>query len=190
KDFSQIFAKVNQGKGTIGKLINDEQLYKSTVNITQSADKSLSAITTRLNEISDIIVNTTGSIKSIMTNVDSAVIDVRTLAYRIERGEGVLGSLIVDKKLADSIRTMIKNVAKISNDARIATSSFAENMEALKHNWLFKNYFEQRGYWSKAEYEKEIETKMEELKKQNENLDRKIKQLLELEKRLEKAREE
>ena len=58
KDFSEIFAKVNQGKGSIGKLVNDEELYKSAVNVTQSADKSMNTITKRLDEISDIIVNT------------------------------------------------------------------------------------------------------------------------------------
>lgn len=186
KDFSEIFAKINQGEGSIGKLVNDDQLYKSAVNVTQSADRSMSTITKRLDEIADIIVKTSGSLKSIIGNIDSATVDVRNLIHKVNKGEGVLGSLIGDKKLADSVRSMLKNLVKTSDDARIATSSLAENMEALKHNWLFKSYFEERGYWNRSEYEKAIDLQLTELKKQQEILDRKMIELRELELRLEK----
>lgn len=186
RDFSEIFAKVNQGKGSIGKLVNDEELYKSAVNVTQSADKSMNTITKRLDEISDIIVNTSGSLKSIVGNVDTTIIDLRKLLNSIENGEGVLGKLISDKKMADSLSTVIRNLVKTSDQTRIATSSLAENMEALKHNWLFKSYFEERGYWSQSEYEKAIDLQLGELKKQQEIVDQKMKELKELELHLQK----
>lgn len=186
KDFSEIFAKINQGEGSIGKLVNDDQLYKSAVNVTQSADRSMTIITKRLDEIADIIVKTSGSLKSIIGNIDSATVDVRTLIHKVNKGEGVLGSLIGDKKLADSVKSMVKNLVKTSDDARIATSSLAENMEALKHNWLFKSYFEERGYWNRSEYEKAIDLQLTELKKQQEILDNKMKELKDLENRLQK----
>lgn len=186
RDFSEIFAKVNQGKGSIGKLVNDEELYKSAVNVTQSADKSMNTITKRLDEISDIIVNASGSLKSIVGNVDTTIIDLRKLLNSIENGEGVLGKLISDKKMADSLSTVIRNLVKTSDQTRIATSSLAENMEALKHNWLFKSYFEERGYWSQSEYEKAIDLQLGELKKQQEIVDQKMKELKELELRLQK----
>jgi len=186
KDFSEIFAKVNQGKGSIGKLVNDEQLYKSAVSVTQSADRSMNTITKRLDEISDIIVNTSSSLKSIVGNVDATIIDLRNLLSNIKNGEGVLGKLISDKKMADSVSSVVRNLVKISDQTRIATSSLAENMEALKHNWLFKNYFEERGYWNQSEYEKAIDLQLTELKKQQQIVDQKMKELKELEERLQK----
>jgi len=186
KDFSEIFTKINQGEGSIGKLVNDDQLYKSAVNATQSADRSMSIITKRLEEIADIIINTSASLKSIIGNIDSATIDVRNLVHSVNKGEGALGALIGDKKIADSVKTVILNLVKTSDDARIAASSLAENMEALKHNWLFKNYFEERGYWSQSEYEKAIDLQLTELKKQQDILDNKMKELKELELRLHK----
>lgn len=186
KDFSEIFAKINQGEGSIGKLVNDDALYKSVVTLTRSADKSMGIITTRLDEIADIIVKTSGSMKSIIGNIDSATVDVRNLVHRVNNGEGILGTLIGDKKIADSVKTMIKNLVRTSDDARIATSSLAENMEALKHNWLFKSYFEERGYWNRSEYEKAIDLQLTELKKQQDILDKKMKELKELENRLQK----
>jgi len=41
--------------------------------------------------------------------------------------------------------------------------SFAENMEALKHNWFFKGYFERRGFWSKEEFEQQYDKRKQEL---------------------------
>lgn len=186
KDLSEIIAKTNEGEGTFGKLVNDDRLYNAAVNITQNADKNMTALTEKLSDITDIIVNTSQSIGSIIANVDTAVIDVRKLVTRVEKGEGALGTLITDQQIADSIRTLIYNFSKTSEDARMATSSLAENMEALKHNWLFKSYFEQRGYWNKAEYEIEIEKRLKDLQEQNDILDKKINELLELEKKLEK----
>lgn len=186
KDLSEIVGKVNKGEGTIGKIVNDDRLYNAAVRITQNADKSLTTLTDRLSEITDIIVNTSGSVTSIIANVDTAIIDIRNLVEDVQKGEGVLGTLIADKNVADSVRIMISNLIKTSEDTRSATSSLAENMEALKHNWLFKNYFEQRGYWNKAEFENQIDVKLIELKNQNDLLDQKIKELLELEKTIKK----
>ncbi len=184
KEFSEVFVKINNGEGSIGKLVNSDDLYNSTVDLTKSADKSLNVITKRLDEISEIIVATSGGIKKVIGQVDTTIIDVRNLLNNIFNGEGVVGKLIGDKKMADSIVTVISNLTKTSEYAKYATISFAENMDALKHNWLFKNYFEQRGYYSQTEYEKALNNQIEDLKKQQSILDSKIKELNELETKL------
>ncbi|MFZ6032346.1 MAG: MlaD family protein [Melioribacter sp.] len=184
RDLAEIISKVNRGEGTIGKIVNDDRLYESAVSITQNADRSLTQVTKRLTDVSDIIVEMTGSIKSIISNVDSAIYDVKRVVDKVDRGEGVLGVLVSDQKMADSLKQVISNLTRTSDEARMATSSLYENMEALKHNWLFKGYFEERGYWNKVEYERDIEKRIEELKRQNQLLDTKIKELLELEKKL------
>ncbi|KAF0151979.1 MAG: ABC transport system substrate-binding protein [Ignavibacteria bacterium] len=184
KEFSETFAKINKGEGSIGKLVYSEDLYNSTVTLTQSADKSLNIITKRLDEISDIIVSTSGGVKKVIDHVDTTIIDARKLLKRIDRGDGVLGKLIGDSKMADSIVTVISNLSKTSEFAKYATISFAENMEALKHNWLFKSYFEQRGYWSQTDYEKALNAQIDELKKQQSILETKMKELNELETKL------
>jgi len=184
KDFSDIFNRINKGEGSIGKLVNDDALYNSTVSVTQSADKSLNLITKRMDEISDIIVDATAGIKRIIINVDTTLVDIKNLVNSVENGNGALGKLVADKKMADSVQSILTNLAKTSEYARISTVSFAENMEALKHNWLFKGYFEQRGYWNQSEYEKAIDAQLIELKKQQEILDQKIKELKELENKL------
>ena len=54
-------------------------------------------------------------------------------------------------------------------------------MEALKHNWLFKSYFEERGYWDKAEYEDQINSSLRELDEKIKMIDQKIETLKRLE---------
>ena len=54
-------------------------------------------------------------------------------------------------------------------------------MEALKHNWLFKSYFEERGYWDKAEYQDQIDEKLKELNEKIKIIDERIKTLKVLE---------
>ena len=54
-------------------------------------------------------------------------------------------------------------------------------MEALKHNWLFKSYFENRGYWDKAEFEDNVNSKIKELDEKIKLIDDKIKELKALE---------
>lgn len=189
KEFSEIVAKINQGEGTIGRLVNDEALYESTVKITNTADKSLTQINRRFEEVSEIIVGLSGSYESIVVNIDSTIVDVKNLIGKVERGEGVLGALVSDRSSYDSIKTVINNLVNTTEQFEKGAKGFAENMEALKHNWLFKKYFEERGYWETSDYEKELDSKILEVKKQNEIIDQKIKELKELESNLNKPKE-
>lgn len=184
KDLSNILYKVNNGEGTFGKLVNDDQLYIESVKIVQSADTALINVVDRLERISGFIIGLGESVDNIVGNVDSAAIDVRKLIARIESGEGALGALIADESVYDSIKTMLHNLTETTYQAKLGTESFAENMEALKHNWLFKKYFEERGYWSRIDYEAKIDQKLDEIEKQKEKLEDKIKELKALEQRV------
>lgn len=184
EDFSEMSAKVNSGEGTLGKLINDDQLYNATVSITKTADKSLDSLTTKFSEISDYIVSFGENLKSIINNADETMISVKNIVTSIENGEGVAGALLKDKSMTDSVKSMITNFTRTAKNVDIATVKLAENMEALKHNWLFKSYFEERGYWDVSEYQKEIDAKLQEIQTQKLILDSKINEMKELQKKL------
>lgn len=181
KDFSEIVTKINNGEGTIGKIINDDELYKSSVEITETANKSLTSITNRLDEISKIVVAATGEFQQIVTGLDSMVNKIDYIVEDVRQGKGVIGALVSKKgNYADSVSAIVNNLVQTTQQVRVGASRFAENMEALKHNWLFKNYFEQRGYWDVSEYEKDIDGKITELKERTKALDDRIKELKQL----------
>lgn len=184
KDFSGIVNKINAGNGSIGRLVNDDELYESTVAITQSADKSLKEITEKFEEVSGFLINASTGFESVVANVDTTMANIKAIIAKVDNGEGVLGGLVSDNSSYDSIKAVINNLVSTTDATMRGASKFAENMEALKHNWLFKSYFEQRGYWDKMDYEGELDAKIFQLRRQNEILDEKIREMLELQDKL------
>jgi phospholipid/cholesterol/gamma-HCH transport system substrate-binding protein len=117
-------------------------------------------------------------VETVVGNINAVVTDLDTIIAGVKQGKGMLGSMLVEGSEFDSVFVnAVKNIEKTTYDARLAASRLAENMEALKHNWLFKSYFEERGYWDKAEYEDEIESKMNELNEKIKMLDERIETL-------------
>jgi phospholipid/cholesterol/gamma-HCH transport system substrate-binding protein len=93
-----------------------------------------------------------------------------------------LGQVLVNGSKYDSIFAVtMQNINTTSEAARLAASRMAENMEALKHNWLFKGYFENRGYWDKAEYQDEINKSLKDLDEKMKLINERIDELKKLE---------
>jgi phospholipid/cholesterol/gamma-HCH transport system substrate-binding protein len=178
ENLAGIIKKINQGEGTIGKVINDDKLYYAATNLTESAGKSLNSITSELNTVTDQFKTLGNQVQSVVTNINEVVTGVDTLLYNVSMGKGVVGSLLVEGTSEDSsLKKVFNNLNDVMLESKSAASKLSENMEALKHNWLFKSYFEERGYWDVEEYENEIDTKTKELNEKIELLDKKIEEL-------------
>lgn len=175
KNLAEIVGRVNRGEGSIGKLLKDEQLYNDAKQLTVSADQSLKNITEKVAGVTDLFAELGQGVKLVVGNVDSAVVRIDNILANIQKGKGLAGQMLVDgSKLDSSFTNTLVNVQKTSEDARLAASRLAENMEALKHNWLFKSYFENRGYWDKASYEDDLNSKIKELNEKIKALDDRI----------------
>ncbi|AFH48346.1 Putative ABC transport system substrate-binding protein [Ignavibacterium album JCM 16511] len=182
KNLADIVGKVNQGEGTIGKILYDEELYNAATNITKSADKNLTAVTEDLRKVIALFDDLGKGVETIVKNTNNVVAGIDTLLQGVSEGKGVLGSLLTDQGTeGKSINKILENFVQISEDTKVSASRLAENMEALKHNWLFKSYFEERGYWDKNEFEKQIDSKILELNEKIQLLDKKIVELKNLE---------
>jgi phospholipid/cholesterol/gamma-HCH transport system substrate-binding protein len=121
-------------------------------------------------------------VSDVVTNVNTLVARLDTVLVGVSEGKGLLGSLVSDKgKEGKTLNQILNNLVTVSEDAKTSASRLAENMEALKHNWLFKSYFEERGYWDKEEYEKVLDEKIIELNEKFKILDDKILELKALE---------
>jgi len=182
KDLSEIINRINAGEGTAGKIFTDDALYYAATDLTKSADRSLNSITTELNIITQQYKTLGVSVASAVDNINKVVMSMDTLLHNTFKGEGILGSLLVEGTSADSsFQSLVINLKEISEESKVAATRLSENMEALKYNWLFKSYFEQRGYWDAAEYEKEIDRKTKELDEKIELLNKKIDELKSME---------
>ncbi len=176
KDFADIVNKVNKGEGSIGKLVNDNELYNSTVDITLTAKASLDVITAKMDEIAELIIQTNSVADKVFSDIDTTMSAIKNIVTKVESGEGSIGKMLNDNSAYDSVKVMVSNLTASTEAAKEGLISFSENMEALKHNWLFKKYFEERGYWSKSK----IDEKIKKLEEQNRLLSEKIEKLNEL----------
>ena len=176
KDFADVIYKVNNGDGTFGKLVNDDDLYNAVVEITNSAKISLDSVTSKMDQIANLIVTTNEIANKVFADIDTSIASIKNIVTDIDSGKGSIGKLIRDDSYSDSLSVMLSNLTRSTDAAREGLISFSENMEALKHNWLFKKYFEERGYWNSTD----LDLKMKKLEQQNRLLDEKIKKLKDL----------
>jgi phospholipid/cholesterol/gamma-HCH transport system substrate-binding protein len=153
---TQVVRKISEGNGTIAHLLNDDALYRNTNQMAANA--------------SETFAHAKAAIDHMTANFDRVTGNLNDVVDRINRGEGSLGKLITKDDLYDNVRKVSDNLAASSYDlqdalAKLALGSgrFAENMEALKHNFLIKSYFENRGYWDVPEFEMTIDRKIDSL---------------------------
>ncbi|TZF82702.1 MCE family protein [Pedobacter sp. BS3] len=156
-NFKVLSAKLAKGEGTIGSLLTDKQmadnfkavmanLQKASAN-TNEITQSLSVFTNKLNNksglanqlLTDTVVfarlktsvaelqKTTESASQITQNLDKAT-------AKFNSNDNAVGTLLNDKQVSDELKNTIKNLES-------STKKLDENMEALKHNFLFRGYF-------------------------------------------------
>jgi phospholipid/cholesterol/gamma-HCH transport system substrate-binding protein len=101
-------------------------------------------------------VETDQILASLKTSADNAAIITANLAdisNRINHGQGALGKLLHDTTLSSNISSTMKNL-------KSSSQGLNENMEAAKHNFLFRGFFKKK--------EKEKKKKEEEERKKQE----------------------
>jgi phospholipid/cholesterol/gamma-HCH transport system substrate-binding protein len=95
--------------------------------------------------------------RSIKVSMDNATVITNELAeftYKMNNGNGALSKLITDEKFANSLTKTLTNL-------QTGSKGLSENMEAAKHNFLLKGFFNKK---KRAE-----EKRLKELEKAKEN---------------------
>jgi len=135
-----------------------------------------------MREVLSLFDNLGKGVEDVVRNVNKIVGRVDTVLAGVSEGKGLLGSLVSEKgKEGKTLNQILENLVVVTEDAKTSASRLAENMEALKHNWLFKSYFEERGYWDKEEFENQLDEKILELNDKIKLLDDKIIELKSIE---------
>lgn len=112
-DIKTITDDINNGKGAIGKIISD------------------SVFSNDLSESVRNIKSAGKEIEMISKHIDTIVTD---LGNNINEGKGTINALLKDTGMAIKFNRSLDNI-------ETGTKSFSDNMEALKHSFLFRGYF-------------------------------------------------
>jgi phospholipid/cholesterol/gamma-HCH transport system substrate-binding protein len=112
-DAAQITETIRKGEGTLGKLVNDDELYTRATSVAKQADE-------------------------IATSARAVVEQAKKTLEGFQSKDG-------------PVEGMAASLKQTMDDARKAMSGFAETMEALKHNFLLRGFFKDRGFFNLAD---------------------------------------
>jgi phospholipid/cholesterol/gamma-HCH transport system substrate-binding protein len=181
KDLSDISGKVNNGQGTLGQLVNNDTLYRSADLTLRSFSSSSEKLNQIFYKVDEMVNNVSGNVENTSVQLDRISRDISEIIRKMNSSESVVGTLLTDTTFANNIKAVMQNANSTTSNLETASFSFAQNMEALKHNFLFKGYFEDIGYWDKADWEKNMDKKALELRIKEQQLLQKEKELKDLE---------
>ena len=174
---SGIVEDIRNGKGSIGKLLTDDGLYKDIRAIVNNTDKSIDAISKTAGHLGI-------SIDSALQNLSATSSEFKNLAKSINNSKGTVGKLLNDTEiygkllgLSTSINETVAELHDAMTKISAASGNTVELTEALKHNFLVKGYFEDRGYWNEATFEKNIQNRIDSLQQIEARINGKLKQL-------------
>lgn len=155
-----IMTDVRTGEGTLGRFLYDERLYDATVATTEEFQATLNTFTARADALVAVAEGASRSVDQILAKVntgDGTVArflnedDVYTTflatAAQLQEGAAQLQTVSSD------IRAITDRFNQAAGFATLGAFRFSENMEALKHSFLFRGYFEDRGYYEMAPFE-------------------------------------
>ncbi|MCJ7468626.1 MAG: MlaD family protein [Maribacter sp.] len=169
KGLLKVTGSLNQGEGSFGRLLNDtimgNQLRYTLTNLKEASQSAKVAMA----DINGIVKNidfdksvagvflsdtiSAGNMRNMLANLEKSSIEIEkmtenlnTVVGSIKDGKGAINYLAKDSTLVNQLKSTMRNVEQ-------GVERFNEDMEALKHNFLF------RGYFRKLEKEKKKEGK-------------------------------
>lgn len=132
-----VMLKVNSGKGTMGRLIHDNDIaqdIKSTIvnfqNSSKVFDETIKSTQTDLS----IIMK---SLKYTADNVKVSTQQMEEIMIGVSNGKGTIGGLLYDT-------LTIKNIDQTIINLKNSSKGLNENLEALKHNIFFRSYYRKK----------------------------------------------
>lgn len=188
KDFAEIVSKVNNGEGTLGKLVNNSDVFDNLDSLMNNFSSSSAQVNRILSQTSRTIDLVTEDIRKLSGSVDSITRNIAQITTKINSSQSLVGTLLTDTVFANNIKGVLSNANQTTANLEMGSFSFYQNMEALKHNFLFKGYFEDLGYWDKSSFEKIMQTRETRILNKENDLNQKEEKLREFQMKLDSLR--
>jgi phospholipid/cholesterol/gamma-HCH transport system substrate-binding protein len=109
-------------------------------------------------EMSDLLQKASGILDSsqqAIQNASAATANLQSISAKINAGQGTVGALVNDRQLYNNLEETTSSMDKTMVKAQAGVTDFQENMEALKHNFFLRGYFNKRGYEDSSQLAKD-----------------------------------
>ena len=159
-NFKSISNGLNNGEGTIGRLLKDETLVnslQSTATTLRQASANaqrfsadIAAYSAQLqsegslsnNLVSDTVIfsrlrSASAQIEKVSETANDITESLRTASIQLNDPNTPVGTLLSDQQAASNLKATLQNLQQ-------STEKLDENMEALQHNFLFRGYFRKK----------------------------------------------
>jgi len=169
-DLLKITNSINAGEGVLGDLLKDEDLAKNiqqsaenlnkTTNSARASIEKLNGILNAVdyeNSVAGLLLSDSSAQKNLSTIIEDLQVtssqiktisaDLGEFSTNLNSEKGALNFVLQDTGFVKHIDQSMQNIEE-------ASFRFNENMEALKHNILFRGYFRKQAR-EKARLEKE-----------------------------------
>lgn len=190
KDVAVIIEKVKNGEGTLGQLITNNSLYDGVDSTMRGFARSTGIVNDVLRNVSSSVDVITVEIIPMTQKMRNITEDIAEISRKMNSSESVVGTLLTDTAFANNIKSIIRNADLTTANLEQGSFSFSQNMEALKHNFLFKGYFEDVGYWDQTTFEKNLTDLNMKLKIKQQEIDARDKRINEMEKTIKELQQQ
>ncbi len=126
---NEILNKANQGEGTLGRIINDEQLYSSLDGAVSETKMTMTKLQTTIDRINQG-EGTAGQLindPALYQNLNKTVSQLESISADIRAGRGSAGKFINDEQLYNEARDTIAELKKSAEKI----SSIADDVKSL-----------------------------------------------------------
>ena len=161
EDLKLLVAKMNKGEGAVGEMLNDDGVIskdirfavaklKETTIQTSQASAQLNSMMNKLNNgdglINRLATDTTlvtvfnetfDNVKAVSRNAASMSRNLEEVVQKLNNKENAVGMILTDTAFADKLKVTVDN-------AKSASIKLDENLEAMRHNFLFRRYFKKK----------------------------------------------
>ena len=151
--FEEIILDVRNGEGTLGKMVYDSTLYISIVSTANDTRRVMNNMADNAEQLVGLAGDASEGLSDILVKVEEGDGTLARLLNEDELYQRLLASTDTIQSVTTDLKSVIDNLEAASNWGTLAAFRMAELMEAAKHNWLFKRYFEERGYMEQAPFE-------------------------------------
>lgn len=106
---TQLIKDIRQGKGTVGKLFSDDQLYREISGFVDAAETVAKNLQQGRGSAGKLLTD-----EALYDGLEASIRNLRTLTDQLNRGEGSLGKLMQDPAFADSVTGTSRNLETLT----------------------------------------------------------------------------